>query len=79
MWGCDDPVCDCTQPRIVHIKEPSPGQRFYRREIVEEGPFHSEATAEETKEQWTWLLNAAIHHNVANLQETMAVHAAYCR
>lgn len=53
MWSCDDPVCDCTQPRIS----------FGGASPEIEGPFHSEAMPSETVEQWNWLVEQAVAHN----------------
>lgn len=65
MWWCEDYECDCTEPEIVE----SGWNELYPKllRVVESAHFHSQATHEETDEQWKWLLEAARRHNVENL------------
>lgn len=73
MWWCDDEECDCTQPRIVECSEGGFHDAGWEApKTLEEGPFHSQADADEQRKQWDWLLEAARRHSVKNLVEIEA-------
>jgi len=79
MWWCGDEECDCTQPQI---NDRSQG-RWYelgwkQLDQIAAGPFHSESTPEETREQWDWLLSKAREYSVTNLVEIEAEYGKRC-
>jgi len=75
MWGCGCDCC-CYQPRIVErspLEYRDPG--WLPPVLLEEGPWRSEPTREEWREQCEWLVEAARRHNVENLAEIEELHA----
>lgn len=61
LWWCGDPVCDCTQPIIEEVTPVTNdiGIRWFRRNRIWEGSFHSQASREELEAQWKELTEAA--------------------
>ena len=76
MWDCGDEECGCTQPQIIEvgINPNAPHWGEVQRDILETGPFYSQASIEEIREQHQWLLEAARRHGVENLADVERVY-----
>ena len=49
LWDCGDDVCDCHQPQLVRQTKRDDGGG-YKSEMLWEGTFHSQPSAEEWEE-----------------------------
>lgn len=49
LWHCGDDVCDCYQPQLFR-QTPHPDGRGYKFDMIWEGTFHSQPSAEEWEE-----------------------------